>query len=380
MSFWTKLRNAAQTVGVLVGNVVLPGSAIVTSKLVSKGAQKNLSSDLGKIAQLGTGFYGAAPTSMGGAGNLSNYGTVYDKATGLFTGGADAAGAASGASTAMSSVPGAAMDAYGNYMPASYTIGDTSILGGAGGGAAAAGGNFLTNLAGSGMSSYMVPGAMVANALIGSSAARSAAGTQAEAQQRALDLQALQYQQQRADLQPFVTAGTTAQNRLLDFMGLSKNTGVEGFGRYAKDFSMSDFEADPGYGFRLSEGQKQLDRQAAIRGGQISGSAMKAAARYGQDMGSQEYQNAFNRYQTNRANQLNPLGSLLSSGQAAATNQAGAAGNYGTQAGQGITNIGGAQAAGTMASANALGNALGQYLNYSSNQNIADAIRRSTYS
>ena len=377
MSFWTKLRNAAQTVGVLVGNVVLPGSAIVTSKLVSKGAQKNLSSDLGKIAQLGTGLYGAAPTSMGGAGNLSNYGTVYDKATGLLTGGADAAGAASGASTAMSSVPGAAMDAYGNYMPASYTIGDTSILGGGGG--AAAGGNFLTNLASPGMSSYMVPGAMVANALIGSSAARSAAGTQAEAQQRALDLQALQYQQQRADLQPFVSAGTTAQNRLLDFMGLSKNTGAEGFGRYTKDFSMSDFEADPGYGFRLSEGQKQLDRQAAIRSGQISGGALKAAARYGQEMGSQEYTNAYNRYQTNRANQLNPLFNLTASGQASATNQATAAGNYGAQAGQGMTNIGAANAAGTMASANALGNALGQYLNYSSNQNIADAIRRSTY-
>jgi hypothetical protein len=277
----------------------------------------------------------------------------------------------------MSSIPGAAMDAYGNYMPASYTIGDTSILGGGGG--AAAGGNFLTNLAGSGASSYMVPGAMVANALIGSSAARSAASTQAEAQQRALDLQALQYQQQRADLQPFVSAGATAQNRLLDLMGLSKNTGAEGFGRYTKDFSMSDFEADPGYGFRFSEGQKALERNAAARGGFMSGAALKAAARYGQEMGSQEYQNAFNRYQTNRANQLNPLGSLLSSGQAAATNQAGAAGNYGAQAGQGMTNIGAANAAGTMASANALGNALGQYLNYSSNQNIADAIRRSTY-
>jgi hypothetical protein len=103
-------------------------------------------------------------------------------------------------------------------------------------------------------------------------------------------------------------------------------------------------------------------------------------------MGSQEYQSAFNRYQTNRANQLAPLGSLLSSGQAAASNQAAAAGNYGTQAGQGLTNIGAANAAGTMASANALGDALGQYLRYSSNQmnasssqNLADAIRKSTY-
>jgi hypothetical protein len=344
MSFWTKLRDAAQSIGVVVGNVVLPGSSLVTSKLVSKGAQKNLSSDLGKVAQLGSAVYGGLPTDMGGAGNLSNYGTAYDSITGAFTGGPQLLGEAGG---------------YGS--------------------AASSGGNFLTNLGGSGASSYMVPGALVANALIGSSAARSAAGTQAEAQQRALDLQALQYQQQRADLQPFVTAGAGAQNRLLDLMGLSKNTGAEGFGKYTKDFSMSDFEADPGYGFRFSEGQKALERQSAARGGLISGGALKAATRFGQEMGSQEYNNAYNRYQTNRANQLNPLFNLTASGQASATNQATSAGNYGAQAGQGITNIGGAEAAGTMASANALGNALGQYLNYSSNQNIADAIRRSTY-
>jgi hypothetical protein len=96
-------------------------------------------------------------------------------------------------------------------------------------------------------------------------------------------------------------------------------------------------------------------------------------------MGSQEYQNAFNRYQTNRANQLNPLGNLLTSGQAAASNQAAAAGNYGTQAGGNITGAGAATAAGQVGSVNALTNALSSYLNYSSGQNLADAIRKSTY-
>lgn len=270
------------------------------------------------------------------------------------------------------------MDAYGNYMPASYTIGDASI---AGGGGAAAGGGFLNNLVGTGASSYLMPGAMVANALIGSSAAKSAANTQAAAQQRALDLQAQQYQQQRADLQPFVSAGVGAQNQLLTYLGLPGGTQGADFGKYAKDFGMSDFTTDPGYAFRLSEGQKGLDRTAAARGGLISGGALKAATRFGQDMGSQEYQNAYNRYQTNRSNQLAPLGSLLSSGQASATNQATSAGNYGVQAGQGITNIGAANAAGTMASANAAGGALGQYLNYASNQDLANALntRRSTY-
>ena len=52
---------------------------------------------------------------------------------------------------------------------------------------------------------------------------------------------------------------------------------------------------DPGYKFRLSEGMKALDRQAAARGGLISGNALKATQRYGQDLASQEFGNAYNR-------------------------------------------------------------------------------------
>ena len=215
--------------------------------------------------------------------------------------------------------------------------------------------------------------------LVGADAAKSAAETQAQSAREANALLYKMYQEQKGLQEPFRGAGITAQNRLLDLLGLSQNRGAEGFGKYGRDFSMSDFTADPGYAFRLAEGQKTLDRQAAARGGLISGGALKAATRYGQDMGSQEYQNAFNRYQTNRANQLQPLGSLLTSGQAAASNQAAAAGNYGTQAGGNITGAGAASAAGQVGSANALTNALSSYLNYSSGQNLADAIRKSTY-
>jgi hypothetical protein len=231
-----------------------------------------------------------------------------------------------------------------------------------------------TNLA-----SLATPLAIAATALTGADAAKSAAQTQADSAREANELLYKMYQEQKGLQEPFRGAGITAQNRLLDLLGLSQNRGAEGFGKYGRDFSMSDFTADPGYAFRLAEGQKTLDRQAAARGGLISGGALKAATRYGQDMGSQEYQNAFNRYQTNRANQLNPLGSLLTSGQAAASNQAAAAGNYGTQAGGNITGAGAATAAGQVGSVNALTNALSSYLNYSSGQNLADAIRKSTY-
>jgi hypothetical protein len=120
------------------------------------------------------------------------------------------------------------------------------------------------------------------------------------------------------------------------------------FGRYARDFSMQDFEQDPGYAFRMSEGLKALDRQAAARGGLISGSALKGAQRFGQALGSQEYGSAFDRYQINRANQLNPLMSITGYGQTA-TNTLG---GYGSNLASNAANT---MAAGSAAQANALG-------------------------
>ena len=263
--------------------------------------------------------------------------------------------------------------------------GGPELLGEAGGyGAGAAGAAGAGAGAGAGvssmLSSYATPAALAVSGLTGANAAKSAANTQAQSARDANELMYRMYQEQKGLQEPFRGAGLTAQNKLLDLLGLSKNTGAEGFGKYAKDFGMSDFTADPGYGFRLSEGQKALERQAAARGGLISGSALKAATRFGQDMGSQEYMNAYNRYQTDRSNRLAPLGSLLSSGQAAASNTGAAAGSYGAGASGNITSAGAAGAAGQIGSTNALTDALSSYLRYSSSQDMADAIRKSAYS
>jgi len=83
----------------------------------------------------------------------------------------------------------------------------------------------------------------------------------------------------------------------------------------------------------LAEGQKALERSAAARGGLISGNALKAAERYGQEMGSQEYQNAFNRYYREREAMLNPLQSLAGVGQTTAQSLGGAAQQLGTNVG-----------------------------------------------
>jgi hypothetical protein len=216
----------------------------------------------------------------------------------------------------------------------------------------------------------------VAGSLIGGSAAKKAAGIQADAATYAADLQKEQFDKQIELNAPFREAGLTAQNKLLDYMGLSAGAG----GKYAKDFSMADFQQDPGYAFRMSEGLKALDRTAAARGGMLSGGALRGATRYGQDMASQEYTNAFNRYQTNRANQLNPLQSLMGSGQTAA-GQVGAAGQaYASNAGNAYMNAADARASGYMGAANSwqnavtgIGNAYNKYsANQLANQNMAD--------
>lgn len=162
-------------------------------------------------------------------------------------------------------------------------------------------------------------------------AAQAAAGQTAAATNQATQLQREMWQAQQAQQKPWMQAGETALNALVP---MATN--------YQK-FGMSQFQQDPGYAFRLSEGQKALDRSAAARGGLISGAALKAATRYGQDMGSQEYQNAFNRYQTERNAQLNPLQSLAGIGQTA-TNTLGAAGQqYGQNVGNAMINQGYAQ-------------------------------------
>jgi len=195
--------------------------------------------------------------------------------------------------------------------------------------------------------SFIIPAA--ASLLGGSmqaSAAKSAANATAASADKATELQREMFQQQRQDQMPFMQAGQTALNALIP---MATN--------YQK-FGMDQFQQDPGYGFRLAEGQKALDRQAAARGGLISGSALKAAQRYGQEMGSQEYTNAFNRYQTERNAQLNPLQSLAGVGQTS-TNTLGQAGqNYASNVGNALMNQGANVGNARMAGANAYGSAL----------------------
>jgi len=217
--------------------------------------------------------------------------------------------------------------------------------------------------------------AIVGSAVIGSyaageagkqqaQAAGDAARVQSDASRYAANLQQKQYEENVARQKPFYDVGV---NALPELVQASRYT----------PFSMAQFQEDPGYAFRLSEGNKALERSAAARGGLISGGTLKAAQRYGQDMASNEYTNAFNRYQQERQARLGPLQSLTGMGQTTA-NTLGAAGqtnasNIGNlgMAGanataEGYLGAANARASGYMGGYNAINSGLSNYLNYNS--------------
>jgi hypothetical protein len=158
--------------------------------------------------------------------------------------------------------------------------------------------------------------------------------------------------------EPFRQAGMTAQDQIMQLLGIGGDASAEGYGSLAKPFSQTDFEQDPGYAFRQSEGMRALERSAAARGNLLSGGTLRGIQRFGQDLASQEYGNAFNRYQIERNARLNPLQSLMGAGQSATNVMTGNVGQAGQNEAANLMNAGAARASGYVGSANALGGAL----------------------
>jgi len=209
-----------------------------------------------------------------------------------------------------------------------------------------------------------VLGSAVIGGALSARASSKAAKAQTQAAQAAAQQQQSAFDKQAALQEPFRQGGLTAQNEIMQLLGIGGDKTAAGYGSLAQPFGAQQFQQDPGYAFRQSEGMKALERSAAARGNLMSGSTMKGIQRFGQDLASQEYQNAFNRYQVERAAKLNPLQSMMGSGQSSANVLTGAAG----QLGQGLAGselaAGQARASGYVGQANALNQALGGAANY----------------
>lgn len=191
-------------------------------------------------------------------------------------------------------------------------------------------------------------------------AAKSAANQQYQASQDANKIQKDMYDQTRKDLSPYAQAGGTALSQLMGGMGPN--------GQFMQEYSGQDIYDDPSYQFRLQQGQDSIQSGAAAQGGLLSGATQKALLNYGQDAASQEFGNAYNRFNADQTNQYNRLSNLVGLGQNAAAQQ----GNAGMQTAQAVANNtmagANAQAAGTIAAGNRTAN------NFSSLVGAAGAI------
>lgn len=210
----------------------------------------------------------------------------------------------------------------------------------------------------------MVAAAVIGSAVVGAgasylgasksaNASKDAASQQAAAANQADSTNWAMYNQNREDMMPWLTEGKGALTKLADLTGTSGRTTAEGYGSLTKPFSMEDFNADPGYQFRLQQGQQALDRTLSRGGSVFSGAATKAAQRFGQGLATDEYDKAYNRFNQNQSNIYNRLAGLSGTGQTSAQ-QVGALGaNAAANSANLVTGAANANAAGTVGAANA---------------------------
>jgi hypothetical protein len=235
-----------------------------------------------------------------------------------------------------------------------------------------------------------------------------AAQIQADSAEKARAFLESQYNQSRTDFTPWRSAGEEALGYDRDVQGQLVERASGGLRTFEADnpqfksdpfkFDTTGANADPSYNFRLSEGLKALQSSAAAKGMLRSGNTMQAITDYGQGAASQEYNNAFSRYQTNKTNdfnifntqrgsKLNALQSLAGVGQSAVTQMSNAGQNYATNAGNammtganatanGMTGAANDRASGWMGGIQTGMNALGMAINYGNQRDMSNAFAK----
>lgn len=340
-------------------------------------AQSNDTGDILTAAAILAGGYMAGTGALGGAAGGAATGAAEGAATGAATGGtatlgagvADLGMAGFGQIGIPSAIPAGAGfgslgtaglapvstfgagfggGAIGSGLAGTLAAGTGALGGGAGGLSGGSGGagtpppanpyhpasyldpTNLKNLAGSAMSNFswtdlIGPGLQLVGGAMNAKAAGDASDDLLQASREAA-----------ARFEPWRQAGAWGIGR-----------GATMMGKEGPEAARAAFMQDPGYQWRLEQGNKALERAASTRGGLDSGKFYKDAMRFNQGEATQEFGNSFNR-----------LMALAGMGQTATQSSA----DYLTQGAN-------AQAAGRVGQANAWNNALGQgYSMYQNNR------------
>jgi hypothetical protein len=198
-------------------------------------------------------------------------------------------------------------------------------------------------------------GATLASGYLQGEAAKSAAETSAAGMRAASDTNRQMFDITNENLRPYREQGQVSLKDLIARMP-----------ELTKAYTAEDFNQgiDPGYQFRLSQGQKALENQYNRGGGLVSGNVMQGMQDYTQGQASQEFANAFGRNTTNQTNIFNRLKGIADMGLGAAGTTANAATSAGQTIGSAQIGAANAEAAGQVGQAKAYGNTLQGMANY----------------
>src|SRR2546423_6872332 len=151
---------------------------------------------------------------------------------------------------------------------------------------------------------------VVASTVVGGIVASRNAGKAADAQTKAagmsIDEQRREFDVNQANLAPFREAGLSVLPQI--------TKGLAPGGDFNRDFTLKDFTKDPGYQFRMDQGQRALEASAAARGGLLSGGPLKAVGRHGPGYASNQDFKAHNPLHNDRTTPLQPLSAAAGTG------------------------------------------------------------------
>jgi hypothetical protein len=188
-------------------------------------------------------------------------------------------------------------------------------------------------------------GATIVGGILQANAAQNAANTEAGAANNATSVQQQEFNQVQANEAPYRAAGTAALSQMQN-------------PAFQQGFTSGDFYTQPGYQFALQQGQNALNAQEAAGGTYTSGAGLAATDAYNVGMANQQYQQAFQNFNTTNSLNYGRLSTLASLGAGANTTQASAGANAANQIGTNLQNAGEAQAAGQVGTANAATNSI----------------------
>jgi len=251
-------------------------------------------------------------------------------------------------------------------------------------------GNLLGSLTtGPGLAGLLSGLGSLTSGVLGASAAEKAARIQQETALAQMEQQKKLFDIINAQQAPYRTAGYGAlstiggmlpgQQPVYDTTGKQIGT-QEGTGYLTQQYTPELFQKqiDPGYAFRLAQGQMAAQRAANVAGGGLGGNVMRGLQDYTQGLASTEYGNAFNRFQAQRQNIYNTLAGIAGIGQTGQTAANQAAQQYGQNVANLATGAAGAQAAGTIGAAQGYGQGISGLTNslmlaqlLGQNQNVA---------